>query len=994
LSEVWRAGDRIDRYELEKPLGAGGFGEVWRARLHGPMGFQRAVALKVIRLSEAGTPSAVEKLSTSLANEARLCGLLHHPNVVPVTDFGETGGSFYAVMELVHGVSLRAILERCAAAEVTLPPHLALQIALQVARGLQYAHNLADVDGHPLQVVHRDLKPENVMLGSDGVVKVLDFGIARSLSNLEQTRTGDAAIRGTPRYLSPEQLEAGRTVDARSDLFALGALLFEVLVGRPLFRSDQVFALLYEVVSRDLADDIAAAEQLSPGIGSLLGRLLQRDPDLRPAAAGEVADEITALLGPHADGQALARFARALEQGEATDSTATLLGPMTFPSPAASLVAVDDETRRWHGPQQAAARPRSRAQRLWRWAITLPFAVAALAALAWLAVPLVVPMAHSGARRGVVLGVQLQGEDDALARWALQRHLASSAAAFERDLPGRFPAGRSVLFDGRVDEDGDVTWVGARGESGWIGEGSEELVGMLGEPPGAVPALPWSGGFTVRMGVMPLEEEGFGTVTGLVSADGAPVMPLEEWRPRSRRALAQQVRRCVPGSLQHGDWLFRAELQLSGEASGWQLEQVRSLQPEAYTSRRGAREHEPLPSWEIPACLEQLDLGEPPRGLQGRTVVVQVLLGGQTDELSPTSPDNPAAAEDVVVVPPRVVIEPGDITVRYAAVPAEQAMEAVRRVEGVAGQLGACDGGLLAASGLIRAEILGRVALDGEGSRLSTEVVAAIGPMQDLACLDEESCAMAVEAVGACMDEVLDGMAWPVFDRLVVIDVTARLASPPPTLGEPGTYDRDEATRAVTARMLRREFDAVRCLDAHLPDEPGLQEVVYDWYAEVDAAGSVVRFLPRWSAVPPPAASGCLDRMSEELRLPASGFELEIDLRGQGAPAEMPADPVNAEQWRENVNASVGLRLSNVRRCWQAELARSPQAYAGNVEMRLDTEFTVASTGRLEGLVIEVAGRELPQLTDCVAATLMEVEFSPSRETNHVKSYPFKLSAE
>ncbi len=351
----YTAGDRVGRYQLRERLGAGGYGEVWRARLSGPQGFLREVAVKVIRLDGQGSEEVATRLATSLANEARLCGRLHHPNLVPVTDFGETDGSFFAVMELVPGISLRALLDRCAERGVPLPAGVALQIAGQVARGLRHAHELRGADGQPLGVVHRDLKPANVMLTREGLVKILDFGLARSLSNLERTRTADGAIRGTPRYLSPEQVRADGRIDGRSDLYALGLLLFELLMGRRLYRSGEIHALVYEITTRDFADDIEEAEGVAPGVGPLLTALLARDPADRPATAEEVDVALSTLSESHADSRELERFARALGEDEPGEPTARKLGTMTWPTtldPGSRPASQEDPTpakrpRRW-----------------------------------------------------------------------------------------------------------------------------------------------------------------------------------------------------------------------------------------------------------------------------------------------------------------------------------------------------------------------------------------------------------------------------------------------------------------------------------------------------------------------------------------------------------------------------------------------------------------------------------------------------------------------
>ncbi len=263
---------------------------VFRAELAGPEGFRKPVAIKIIRGSLAS-------LKTGLIHEARLGGLLGHPNIVSTIDFGEQDGHLFIAMELVDGWTLAEVL----ASRGALPPEIALEIAAQVCDGLDHAHHLHD-GGVPTHLVHRDLKPSNVILDRAGRVLVMDFGIARS-AHLHGNTTADGMTKGTPTFMSPEQA-MGRPVDRRSDLFAMGILLYEMLTGRPLFGGDNLAAVMFSIfeVESRLADPLHR-EPLARHreIEAVVLRCLRRDPAERFSTAMELGDTIRAVqdrLGP------------------------------------------------------------------------------------------------------------------------------------------------------------------------------------------------------------------------------------------------------------------------------------------------------------------------------------------------------------------------------------------------------------------------------------------------------------------------------------------------------------------------------------------------------------------------------------------------------------------------------------------------------------------------------------------------------------------------
>jgi serine/threonine protein kinase/Tfp pilus assembly protein PilF len=268
------------RYEVIEKLGEGAMGEVYRAR---QVAVGRLVALKLIH--SASTRST--EVAARFQREMKLSAKIEHANTIRVYDFGTWQGQLYIAMELVRGKSLRAELEQSG----PLPLARIVRIATQVARGLSAAH--------AEDVVHRDLKPDNVMLveqyGERDLVKVLDFGIAKSLSEPDEARmTGQGAIIGTPQYMSPEQ-SMGQRLDERSDLYSLGIMLFEMATGRVPFDAPSITAMLVAHATQEPPALASVLPDVHPGLAQLVSELLQKDPNARPRSAQEVEARLNAL---------------------------------------------------------------------------------------------------------------------------------------------------------------------------------------------------------------------------------------------------------------------------------------------------------------------------------------------------------------------------------------------------------------------------------------------------------------------------------------------------------------------------------------------------------------------------------------------------------------------------------------------------------------------------------------------------------------------------
>lgn len=260
---------QVGKYELGRALGAGGMAEVFVATIQGAEGFTRPVAIKRVLAEHSRHPAFAEMF----VNEARLAAMLRHENVVQTLDFDrDDEGRLYLVMELIDGRDLDQL-----ARSGPLPWPVVIHVVAAVLRGLGHAHDLA-VDGKPLVVVHRDVSPHNVLLSWDGTVKVSDFGIAKAVAATGATRSG--AIKGKPAYMSPEQM-MGADLDGRSDLFAVGVMMWELLTGRPLFAGGS----LEETFARVLHQPITPPRELVPGLPAELDAitmtLLARDRDQR-----------------------------------------------------------------------------------------------------------------------------------------------------------------------------------------------------------------------------------------------------------------------------------------------------------------------------------------------------------------------------------------------------------------------------------------------------------------------------------------------------------------------------------------------------------------------------------------------------------------------------------------------------------------------------------------------------------------------------------------
>ncbi|MCA9672350.1 MAG: serine/threonine protein kinase, partial [Myxococcales bacterium] len=271
---------QFGRYELLFRLAVGGMAQVYVGRLRGVQGFEKLLAIKCIHDELAEDEDFIKMF----IDEARVSARISHPNVVQVLELGQVGDAYFIAMEYVHGESLSALLRRKCP-----PPTVCARIAAECAAGLQAAHELCDANGRLLNVVHRDVSPQNILVGYDGAVKVTDFGVAAARDNLHVTTGG--TLKGKHAYMSPEQARA-EPLDHRSDIFALGIVLYEMSTGHRLFKGKSSAETLRKVVESPIAAPTSLVPDYPPGLERIVLKALERDLERRYQSCEALADDL------------------------------------------------------------------------------------------------------------------------------------------------------------------------------------------------------------------------------------------------------------------------------------------------------------------------------------------------------------------------------------------------------------------------------------------------------------------------------------------------------------------------------------------------------------------------------------------------------------------------------------------------------------------------------------------------------------------------------
>jgi eukaryotic-like serine/threonine-protein kinase len=280
----------VGRYLLYGEIASGGMATVHFGRLQGAAGFARSVAIKRLHPQYAKDPDFVGMF----LDEARLAARIAHPNVVPTLDIVSQGDELLLVMEYVRGSSLSRLLRTLTQKGERMPTRIAAAITAGALRGLHAAHEAKSEAGEKLEIVHRDVSPQNVLVGTDGIARVLDFGVAKAAGRVQTTREGQ--LKGKLAYMAPEQITTG-SVTRRTDVYAAAVVLWEMLTGRRLFRADNEAKLLALVLDSEVLAPSKLVEGLPSAFDQVVMKGLDRDPAKRYATAREMAIDVEAVVG-------------------------------------------------------------------------------------------------------------------------------------------------------------------------------------------------------------------------------------------------------------------------------------------------------------------------------------------------------------------------------------------------------------------------------------------------------------------------------------------------------------------------------------------------------------------------------------------------------------------------------------------------------------------------------------------------------------------------
>jgi eukaryotic-like serine/threonine-protein kinase len=314
---------RVGRYTIQGEIATGGMATVHYGRLVGPAGFTRGVAIKRLHPQFAKNPDFV----AMFLDEARLASRIQHPNVVPILDVVAEGAELFLVMEFVPGESLSKLVK---SAPGGLPITIALSLAVGMLEGLHAAHKALGEDGKPLMIVHRDVSPQNVIVGVDGIARLIDFGVAKATGNATMTRDGQ--VKGKVAYMAPEQLRS-EPVDCRADIYAASVVLWEMLTGKRFFGSaDSEAALMLRVLNEAITHPSVERKEVPPELDAVVLKGLSRDAKDRFGSAQEMVQALERVAQPAAArdvarwvelkaGEAVAMRAQALADFDASVAT-------------------------------------------------------------------------------------------------------------------------------------------------------------------------------------------------------------------------------------------------------------------------------------------------------------------------------------------------------------------------------------------------------------------------------------------------------------------------------------------------------------------------------------------------------------------------------------------------------------------------------------------------------------------------------------------------
>ncbi|MBL9021874.1 MAG: protein kinase [Myxococcales bacterium] len=300
-------GTLLGRYELLLPIAQGGMATVWAARQRGSRGFQKTVAIKTILPNLSDDPS----FEQMFLDEAAIASRIHHPNVAEILDLGEQDEVLYLVMEWVDGESLSTLSKHARKNGTDIPLRIGLKIITQACAGLHAAHELRDDSDQLLELVHRDVSPQNILVSSSGVVKIVDFGVAKALGRSGETSAGQ--LKGKVPFMSPEQAK-GAALDRRTDVFALGIILYRLATGTHPFLDDNDIKTMRNIIARPPMPPRVKNPKLSNELERIILKALQKDPARRYQTAAELGSEVEFAMmqdGGRVTDEEVATFVRA-----------------------------------------------------------------------------------------------------------------------------------------------------------------------------------------------------------------------------------------------------------------------------------------------------------------------------------------------------------------------------------------------------------------------------------------------------------------------------------------------------------------------------------------------------------------------------------------------------------------------------------------------------------------------------------------------------------
>lgn len=319
---------RFGKYELLERIGAGGMAEIYRAIVAGPDGFEKQLVLKTILPEHSQNRAFI----SMLIGEAKVTSLLQHPNVVQIFELGEVAGQYYIAMEYVEGSDLLNVLARCTTDKLRVPTETALYIVSEVCKGLAHAHAACDSRGRPLNIIHRDVSPSNILLSLGGDVKIMDFGVASADLGRPDAPASAGSVKGKIGYLSPEQV-LGHPIDRRSDVFALGVILFECLTLKRLFVGKTDTQTLLNIRETNIERKFKRHSYIPQPIRDILRTALAHDPRDRYQTATDLQEAVLDYLFDNrlrVSARSLSTFLRAVLR---TADPAAAPGAATAPAP-------------------------------------------------------------------------------------------------------------------------------------------------------------------------------------------------------------------------------------------------------------------------------------------------------------------------------------------------------------------------------------------------------------------------------------------------------------------------------------------------------------------------------------------------------------------------------------------------------------------------------------------------------------------------------------